>query len=166
MVDVIIKLASLFFSKVLDNALGTAKTILIQKNKCFFAGVALAVSNFIYFKLTKDIVATDGDLALYVVAFASAVGCWLAIGFDNRFSKDKTYVNVIMSDDIDEMKKFRDFLAEHKITNVAMDAYTRDWSKKTLTISAYAETKQQSRLIDNYIQNSDTKFKRMIQNMD
>lgn len=164
--DVVIKIVTLFFSKVLDNALGTAKTILIQKNKCFLAGIALAVSNFIYFKLTKDIVATDGDFALYVVAFASAVGCWLAIGFDNRFSKDKTYINVIMSDDIEEMKKFRDFLAEHKITNVAADTYAKDWSRKTLTISAYAETKQQSKLIDTYIQNSDVKFKRMIQNVD
>lgn len=157
-------MAVLFIVKVFDNALGTAKTILIQKNKCFLAGVALAVSNFIYFKLTKNIVASDGDLALYIVALASGVGCWLAIGFDNRFSKDKTYVNVIMSDDMEEMKKLRDFLAEHKITNVAMDTYTRDWSRKTLTINAYAETKQQSKWIDDYIRNSDVKFKRMIQN--
>lgn len=162
--ETIFQMAVLFIVKVLDNALGTAKTILIQKNKCFLAGVALAVSNFIYFKLTKNIVASDGDLALYVVAVASGVGCWLAIGFDNRFSKDKTYVNIIMSDNIEEMKKFRDFLAEHKITNIAMDTYTRDWSKKTLTINAYAETKQQSKLIDEYIKNSDVKFKRMIQN--
>lgn len=153
--ETIFQMAVLFIVKVLDNALGTAKTILIQKNKCFLAGVALAVSNFIYFKLTKNIVASDGDLALYVVAVASGVGCWLAIGFDNRFSKDKTYVNIIMSDNIEEMKKFRDFLAEHKITNIAMDTYTRDWSKKTLTINAYAETKQQSKLIDEYIKNSD-----------
>lgn len=162
--ETFLQMAVLFIIKVLDNALGTAKTILIQKNKCFLAGIALAVSNFIYFKLTKNIVAAEGDLALYVVAIASGVGCWLAVGFDNRFSKEKTYVNVIMSDDMEEMKKFRDFLAGHKITNVAMDTYTRDWSRKTLTISAYAETKQQSKLIDEYIKNSNVKFKRMIQN--
>ena len=105
----------------------------------------------------------EGDFALYIIAFASAVGCWLAIGFDNKFSKDRTYVNVIMSDDMEEMKHFRDFLAEHKITNVASDTYTRDWSKKTLTITAYAETKLQSQLIDNYIANSSVKFKRVVQ---
>ena len=158
------EMAVLFLVKVLDNALGTAKTILIQKNRCFLAGVALAVSNFLYFKLTKNVVNMEGDLALYIIAFASAVGCWLAIGFDNRFSKDRTYVNVIMCDDIETMKHFRDFLAENKITNVAADTYTKDWSKKTLTITAYAETKQQSILIDDYIANSDVKFKRVIQN--
>lgn len=163
MAIVIFEMAVLFLVKVLDNALGTAKTILVQKNRCFLAGLALAVSNFIYFKLTKNIVAMEGDLALYIVAFASAVGCWLAIGFNNRFSKDRTFVNVIMSDDLDEMKMLRDFLAENKITNVATDSYTKDWSRKTLTITAYAETRQQSELIDDYIANSDIKFKRIIQ---
>lgn len=157
------EMAVLFLVKVLDNALGTAKTILIQKNRCFLAGVALAVSNFLYFKLTKNVVSMDGDFALYIIAIASAVGCWMAIWFDNRFSKDKIYVNVIMSDDIEEMKRFRDFLAENKITNVAADTYTRDWSRKTLTITAYAETKLQSQLIDNYIANSSVKFKRVVQ---
>ena len=155
-------LTVLFFTKVLDNALGTAKTIFIQKNKTFLAGIALAISNFLYFKLTKNIVASEGDLALYIVSLASGVGCWLAIWFDNRFSKDKTYINVIMSDDLEEMKKLRDFLAAHKIRNIAMDTYTRDWSRKTLTINAYAETKQQSKLIDAYIDQSNVKFRRMI----
>ena len=160
---VIIKMAVLFGAKVLDNALGTAKTILVQNNKSFLAGVSLALSNFIYFKLTKDVVMAEGNTELYIIAVASAVGCWLAIFFNNRLSKDKTYINVIMSDDMEEMKKLRDFLAENKITNVASDTYTRDWSRKTLTISAYAETKAQSILIDEYIRNSDTKFKRKIQ---
>ena len=106
----------------------------------------------------------DGNMELYIVAIASAVGCWLAIFFNNRLSKDKTYINVIMSDDIEEMKKFRDFLADHKITNIASDSYTKDWTRKTLTITAYAETKQQSSLIDGYIKNSDVKFKRKIHN--
>lgn len=61
-----------------------------------------------------------------------------------------------------EERKFRDFLATHHITNVAADSYTLDWSKKSITITAYAETKAQSRLIDDYIANSSLKFKRVI----
>ena len=41
-------LVILFFAKVLDNTLGTAKTILVQRNRCVLAGVALGLSNFIY----------------------------------------------------------------------------------------------------------------------
>ena len=67
-----------------------------------------------------------------------------------------------MSDNLAAMQSFRDFLAEHHITNVAADSYTLDWSQKTITITAYAETKEQSRLIDRYIGDSDLKFKRVV----
>ena len=153
----------LFIAKMLDNALGTAKTILVQRNRCILAGIALILSNYIYFCITKNIVTADSDLAILVVSVASGAGCWLAMALNNRISKDRTYVNVIMSDDLEAMRQFRDFLAEHHITNVATDSYTLDWSTKTITITAYAETKDDSTLINRYIQESPLKFKRVIQ---
>ena len=159
----IIHLAVLFFAKVLDNALSTAKTILIQRNRCLLAGVALALSNYIYFSITKNIVTADNDFAIVVVSIASGVGCCLAVVLNNKLSKEKTYVNVIMSDDKEAMQKLRDYLAEQHITNVATDSYTRDWNTKTITITAYAETKKESMLINQYIENSPLKFKRVIQ---
>ncbi len=158
----VLYLAIMFVAKVFDNMLGTAKTILVQRNRCVLAGVSLALSNFLYLCITKNIVTTDSNLALVIVSIASGVGCCLAVAVSNRFSKEKTYVNVIMSDDLEAMKFFRDFLANYHITNVATDSYTLDWSKKTITITAYAETKDQSRLIDEYIENSDLKCKRVI----
>lgn len=152
----------LFLAKVLDNTLNTAKTILVQRNRCLLAGVALGLSNFIYLSITKDIVTSDSTFALVIVSIASGVGCCLAVALSNRFSKDRTYVNVILSDDKEAMKEFRDFLAENHITNVATDSYTLDWSRKSISISAYAQTKAQSRLIDEYIERSLLKCKRVI----
>ena len=152
----------LFLAKVLDNTLNTAKTILVQRNRCLLAGVALGLSNFIYLSITKDIVTSDSTLALVIVSIASGVGCCLAVALSNRFSKDRTYVNVILSDDQEAMKEFRDFLAENHITNVATDSYTLDWSRKSISITAYAQTKAQSRLIDEYIERSLLKCKRVI----
>lgn len=152
----------LFLVKVLDNTLNTAKTILVQRNRCLLAGVALGLSNFIYLSITKDIVTSDSTLALVIVSIASGVGCCLAVALSNRFSKDRTYVNVILSDDKEAMKEFRDFLAENHITNVATDSYTLDWSRKSISITAYAQTKAQSRLIDEYIERSLLKCKRVI----
>ena len=157
----LLHLAILFIAKVFDNMLATAKTILVQRNRCVLAGLSLAVSNFLYLCITKNIVTSNSGLALIVVSVASGVGCCLAVAVSNKFSKDKTYVNVIMSDNLAAMQSFRDFLAEHHITNVAADSYTLDWSQKTITITAYAETKEQSRLIDRYIGHSDLKFKRV-----
>lgn len=152
----------LFLAKVLDNTLNTAKTILVQRNRCLLAGVALGLSNFIYLSITKDIVTSDSTLALVIVSIASGVGCCLAVALSNRFSKDRTYVNVILSDDKEAMKEFRDFLAENHITNVATDSYTLDWSRKSISITAYAQTRAQSRLIDEYIERSLLKCKRVI----
>ena len=158
-----IHLAILFVAKMMDNALSTAKTILVQRNRCLLAGIALALSNYIYFCITRNIVTTDSNLAILVVSIASGVGCCLAVALNNRLSRERTFINVIMSDDLDAMRQFRDFLAERHITNVAADSYTLDWSVKTITITAYAETREESMLINRYIENSPLKFKRVIQ---
>ena len=159
----VLYLCYLFIAKVVDNALGTAKMLLVQRNRCLLAGVAMTLSTFIYFIITKDVVASADLTSMIVVSIAAGVGCCLAVMTGNRFSKERTYVNVIMSDDIEAMKALRGFLAENKITNTAYDSYTMDWESKTLTITAYAETKDQSRLIDEYLASVDTKFKRVVQ---
>ena len=158
----ILYLGVLFFAKMLDNALGTTKTILIQRNKWIFAGISVMLSDFIYFWVTKRIVSADNNLVILVVALAGGIGCSLACIVSDKMSKDRTYVNVIMSDDLEAMKAFRDFLAKHHITNVASDTYTLDWNRKTISITAYTETKAENRLIKEYIKNSRLKFKHVI----
>ena len=46
---------------------------------------------------------------------------------------------------------------------MAADTYTLDWNTKTITITAYPETKAESRLITRYIEESPLKFKRLVQ---
>ena len=159
----LIYFAVLFLAKVFDNALSTTKTILIQRSRWLLAGVSVVLSDFIYFWLTKKVVAADNNWAILIFAIAGGVGCSIACLVSERLSKDRTYVNVIMSDNLEAMKAFRDFLAEHHITNVAADTYTLDWNKKTISITAYPETKAENHLITEYIENSPLKFKRVIQ---
>ena len=156
---------TLFGAKVLDNTLSTAKTILIQRNRCLLAGVTVAVSDFVYFLLIKNVLSADSPFAIAVVAIAGGIGCCIAVLLSNRLSRERTFVNVVMSDDRAAMKEFRDYLARHHITNVACDSYTLDWDRKTITITAYTDTKAQNELIDDYIERSDLKFKRRIQKL-
>ena len=118
----LITLAALFVAKVTDNALSTTKTILVQRSRWILAGIAVIISDFIYFWITKRVVSADSEIAILVVAFAGGVGCSLACFINEKLSKDRIYVNVIMSDDLEEMKHLRDFLAQPHITNVASDA--------------------------------------------
>ena len=61
------------------------------------------------------------------------------------------------------MKNLHDYLAFHHITNVVSDSYNKDFTGKTITITAYCETKEQSRILDEYIAGMNKKLKRVIQ---
>ena len=65
-----INLAVLFAAKVADNALSTTKTILVQRSRWILAGIAVIISDFIYFWITKRVVSADNELAMLVVAVA------------------------------------------------------------------------------------------------
>lgn len=157
----ILNLLVLFVVKVIDNILGTSKTILVQKNKGVLAAVTVVVSQIIFYKLIDAVSSSESDLTMYVVSVASGVGTYLAVKLNDRFSKERTFVNVILSDNREAMEDLRDYLREHKITNLATEAFTKEWDK-TIAITAYAETKAESRLLDEYIENSGIKFKRVI----
>lgn len=158
----ILNLVFLFVIKVIDNILGTSKTILVQQNKGILAALSVVISQIIFYKLIDAVGDSENDLTMYVVSIASGFGTYLAVKLNDKFSKEKTYVNVILSDNREAMEDLLGYLRKNKITNLTTDAYTKDW-KKTLSITAYAETKEQSKLLDKYIAESDVKFKRMIQ---
>lgn len=160
--EIILELLFLFGLKAADNLLSTGKQILIQRHKPILASLSVVLSQIIFYRLIDKVSAYNGDLALYIVAVASGVGTFLAVKISDKFSKERTFVNVILSDDRDAMVDLREFLKEHHITNLATDGYTKDWNK-TIAITAYAETREQSRLIDQYIKDSSAKFKRIIQ---
>ena len=161
--EIVLELLLLFGLKAADNLLSTGKQILIQRHKPILASLSVVLSQIIFYRLIDKVSAYNGDLALYIVAIASGIGTFLAVKISDQFSKERTFVNVILSDDREAMVELRDFLKEHHITNLATDGYTKDW-KKTIAITAYAETREQSRFIDKYIKDSPAKFKRIIQN--
>ena len=158
-----IQFGIMFLAKVVDNILNTTKAIFIQRNKAIFAGISLALSTFIGYYITKIVVRSDGLVPNIVASIAAGVGCIVAVSISNKLSKDRLYVNVLMCDNIVAMQKLHNFLAEKHITNVVTDTYTKDFKSKTITITAYCETKEQSRILDEYIASMNKKLKRVIQ---
>ena len=161
--EIVLELLLLFGLKAADNLLSTGKQILIQRHKPILASLSVVLSQIIFYRLIDKVSAYNGDLALYIVAIASGVGTLLAVKISDKFSKERTFVNVILSDDKEAMIELREFLIEHKISNLTTDGYTKEWNKN-IAITAYADTREQSRLIDEYLNNSNSKFKRIIQN--
>ena len=158
-----IQFGIMFLAKVVDNILNTTKAIFIQRNKAIFAGISLALSTFIGYYITKIVVQSDGLVPNIVASVAAGVGCIVAVSISNKLSKDRLYVNVLMCDNIVAMQKLHNFLAEKHITNVVTDTYTKDFKSKSITITVYCETKEQSRILDEYIASMNKKLKRVIQ---
>lgn len=157
----ILNMVWIFLIKVFDNLLSTSKTILVQQNRGIWAGLTVVISQIIFYELIDVVSSSSSDIVMYVIAFASGVGTYLAVLLNNKFSRERIFVNVILSDNKEAMMQLRDYLKENKITNLATDGYTKDW-KKTIAITAYLETKEQSKLLDEYIAGSEIKFKRII----
>ena len=158
-----IQFGIMFLAKVVDNILNTTKAIFIQRNKVIFAGISVSLSTFIGYYITKIVVQSDGLVPNIVASIAAGVGCIVAVSISNKLSKDRLYVNVLMCDNIVAMQKLHNFLAEKHITNVVTDTYAKDFKSKTITITAYCETKEQSKILDEYIASMNKKLKRVIQ---
>lgn len=158
-----IQFGMMFLAKVVDNLLNTTKAIFVQRNKAIFAGISLSLSTFIGYYITKIVVQSDGLIPNIVASVAAGVGCVVAVSISNKLSKDRLYVNILMCDNIVVMRKLHDFLAEKHITNTVTDTYNKDLTSKTVTITAYCETKEQSRILDEYIASMNKKLKRVIQ---
>ena len=158
-----IQFGIMFLAKVVDNILNTTKAIFIQRNKAIFAGISLSLSTFIGCYITKIVVRSDGLVPNIVASVAAGVGCVVAVSISNKLSKDRLYVNVLMCDNIYAMRELHDMLSKKHITNVVTDTYTKDFKSKTITITAYCETKEQSKILDEYIASMNKKLKRVIQ---
>jgi len=162
MLQAIIWFSAVFVGKVLDSLLATTKTILVQKNRAVLAAASVIISQIIFYKLITVVASSSDDVTTYVIAVAGGVGTLLAIAINNELSREKTFVNIILCDEKDAMINLIEFLREQKITNLVTDAYTREW-EKTYAVTAYAETKMQSKLLDEFLEHSAVKFKRIVQ---
>lgn len=89
-------------------------------------------------------------ISIIVVSVASGIGSYIAFYINKKWSKDMVYINIITSNDIEKMKAFSDYMRISGIKVVTLDAYN-DHIEKTLTALVFANTREQSSKIDNYI---------------
>lgn len=147
--------------KIIDNIITTEKTILTQKNKALAASVLVVVAQIMFYFLITEIVADNNTLAILVVSIASGIGSYIAFYINNKFSKDKVYINIITANDISQMKDFGDHMRAEGIKIVTFNAYNDD-VKQTLTALVFADTKCKSSKIDNYISQHDGFYRQIV----
>lgn len=136
-IEIILEFAVLFLLKAIDNLLSTGKQILIQRHRPLLASLSVVVSQIIFYRLISGVSASGSDLALYIVSIASGVGTLIAVKLSDRFSKERTFVNVILSDDKEAMIEL-DELINIKIFWGGKSLFVKDFRASCHTV--YAKT--------------------------
>ena len=137
--------------KVVDNIITTEKSLLTHQNKAVAASILVAISQFLFYLLIKEVVADSNAISIIVVSIASGIGSYIAFCINNKFSKETVFINIITSNDKAKMKDFGDHMRAEGVKIVTMPTYGDD-IEKTLTAIVFSNTREQSKKIDKYIE--------------
>ena len=143
--------------KILDNIISTAKSIATYKEQKLLSSILVVISQLIFYLVINHVINDSTITAIVIVSVSSGIGNYIAFIINNRFKKDTKWTFVITSSDIDDVQKLCNHLVEHKIKYIANDGYTRT-GEHTINVIAFSKTKRDSRLIEQYLADSESKY--------
>ena len=143
--------------KVLDNVILTAKSIATYKEYKIISSVLVVISQLIFYLVIDQVISDNTILAIVIVSVSSGVGNYVAFLINDHFKKDAKWTVVLTSSDREDVERLCNYLVEHKIKYVANDGYNRRM-EPTINIIAFSKTKAESRLIEEYLKNTHSKY--------
>lgn len=148
-------------AKILDSLLTTSKSILTHKGKALQASVLITFTQLIFYFLISKIIKDNSAINIIAVSISAGIGSYIAFMINNKFSKDRLYINIVTSNDKNDMLRLCDYLKDNKIKHIIYDSYTKEWNR-TYAVEILANTKEQSKLLDKFFENSENKYLREI----
>lgn len=152
----VLPLAGVFAIKVLENMFDASKVIFLQKNRNVISGAMLCLAMLINYYVMKIIVAS-GTATLVTAAVAAGTGYMLAGKISAKLLHG-VYVNIIMSDNREDIVNIHNMLTERHIKHIVEDTYNKDLTERTLSITAYPRTRNENLMIRQMLKDSSAKF--------
>lgn len=143
--------------KILDNVILTAKSIATYKEYKIISSILVVISQLIFYLLINQVINDKTLLAIIIVSISSGIGNYLAFLINNKFKKDAKWTMCLTSSDVEDIKHFCNYLATNKIKYIANDGYNRRM-ERTINIIAFSKTKNESRLIEEYLKTTRSKY--------
>lgn len=143
--------------KVFDNVVLTAKSLATYKEQRVLSSILVVISQLIFYLIIDQVISDNTILAIVIVSVSSGIGNYVAFLINGRFKKDAKWTVVLTSSDREDVERFCNYLVEHKIKYIANDGYNRRM-EKTINIIAFSKTKAESRLIEQYLSTTNTKY--------
>lgn len=147
--------------KILDNVILTAKSIATYKGQKIMSSILVIVSQLIFYLIINQVIEDNTMLAIIVVSVSSGIGNYLAFLINEKFKKDDVWTNIITSSHKELLIDLCTMLREHKVKYLLYDTYNRKF-EQSYTVTAFTKTKFESKLIDDFLRNTDIKYLRMI----
>ena len=143
--------------KIFDNVVSTAKSIATYQEKKVLSSILVIISQLIFYLIIDQVINDSTMLAIIIVAISSGIGNYIAFTINERFKKDIKWTFVITSSDVEDIKVLCNYLAANKIKYIANDGYTI-CGEHTINVIAFSKTKNDSRLIEGYLKNTESKY--------
>ena len=152
-----IEYALLAVIKILDNIILTAKSIATYKEQKIISSILVVVSQLIFYLVINQVINDNTIMAILIVSISSGIGNYIAFIINNKFKKDTKWTFVIASSNLNDIQTLCNYLVEHKIKYIANDGYTRK-GKSTINVIAFSKNKSESRLIEQFLAETESKY--------
>ena len=143
--------------KIIDNVILTAKSLATYKNQKLLSSILVVISQLIFYLVIEQVINDSTMLAIIIVSVSSGIGNYVAFIINDKFKKDDKWQYHMTSSDKEDVLRLCNYLVEHKIKYLANHGLNRR-GEETINVIAYSKTKDQSRLIEGYLKNTDSKY--------
>ena len=143
--------------KIFDNVIQTAKSISTYKEQKILSSVLTIISQLIFYLVISEVIEDNTILSIVIVAVSSGIGNYIAFLISDKFKKAAKWSFIITSSNINDIQNLCNYLAEHNIKYIANDGYTRK-GEHTINVMAFSKSKDESRLIESFLKNTESKY--------
>lgn len=139
-----------FILKIIDNALSTAKTIYINKERYVLGSILNAFATFFYLVAIVQIAKSSDMKSIIAMCIATFIGTYLPGVLIKKSERDKLYIYDITAPNLNAGKLFADLIRDNDIAIRTSISYDSDM-KKVLSCKVFCSSKEESRFINSLI---------------
>lgn len=152
---------SLALVKILDNIISTFKNIAMFKEWKFVSSILVIISQLLFYLVISQVISDNTFLSIIIVSVSSGLGNLLAFFINEKFKRAAKWVFIIASKNKSDIENLCSHLTKHDIKHIAMDGYTRH-GEHAIHVMAFSKSKEDSRLIEGFLKNTESKFMKEI----
>lgn len=143
--------------KILDNVILTFKSIATYKEEKILSSILVIISQLTFYLVIDKVISDNTLMAIIIVSVSSGIGNLLAFFISDKFKKDTKWVFILTSSDTNDVQRLCSYLVEHNIKYIANNGLTRK-NEPTIHVIAFSKSKDESRLIESFLANTESKY--------